>query len=150
MPAGQLADCSWQAVARPAPPDEGVAVGAKEPGAQAVQTRSATAVPAAEKNVPAGHVADVVEGQAKATLKPAAEDVLEAEKVLGAHGLHVRSPVGVAGALKNVPGPHVVFCAAHAVGPGVVAKVDAEKFDEKVFGGQKVQVRSAEGVAASR
>jgi hypothetical protein len=86
-------------VARPAPPDEGVEVGAKEPGAQAVQTRSATAVPAAEKNVPAGHVADVVEGQAKATLEPAAEDVLEAEKVLGAHGLHVRSPVGVAGAL---------------------------------------------------
>jgi hypothetical protein len=36
------------------------------------------------------------------------------------------------------------------VGPGAVKNVDAEKFDEKVFGGQKVQVRSTVGVAASR
>jgi len=86
-------------VARPAPPDEGVATGAKEPGAQAVQTRSATAVLAAEKNMPAGHVGDVVEGQPEATFAPDAEVVLEAEYVLRAQGVHVRSAVGVAAAL---------------------------------------------------
>ena len=42
------------------------------------------------------------------------------------------------------------FCAAHAVGPGVVENVDAEMFDEKVIGGQLAQMRSAVGVAALR
>ena len=69
------------------------------PDSQVAHTRSATAVPAAEKKVPAGHVAEVVEGQPVATLVPAAEDVLKAENVPKAHGLHVRSPVSVALAL---------------------------------------------------
>jgi len=98
VPAGQLADCSWQAVARAVPIVEGEAAGANVPKAQVVQTRSATAVLEAEKKVPAGHVAEVTEGQPAATAAPAAEFVLEAEKVPAAHGLHVRSPVGIAGA----------------------------------------------------
>lgn len=137
-------------MARPAAPDEGVATGAKEPGAQAVQTRSATAVPAAAKNVPAGQVGDVVDGQPKATLAPDAEDVLEAEYVLRAQAVHVLSPVGVAAALKYEPKGQLALWARHAVGPVCVANVDAEMFEEKVYGGQKAQVRSAETVAASR
>jgi len=99
VPAPQKADCfDAQVVATLADTDEGVAPAEKYPVGQAVQIRSAVAVVALLKKVPAGHVALDVNAHAAAVPAAKVDELAVGANVPAAQTLHVRSEVAVAGA----------------------------------------------------
>lgn len=150
MPLGQVVDCFiGQPVARSAPSAEVVLVGENVPTAQAVQTRSDTAVEAAAKKVPFGHVGLCCEAQVSATALPKEETVLDEEKVPAGHVEHTRSAVGVDGAEKKVPDEQLLLCTKGQALATWLCRVEAATADANVPGLQPVQARSEVEFAAA-
>lgn len=118
------------------------------PSGQTEHFRSAVAVDAAEKNVPASQV-ELSRVQEVATTVPNFDAEATEANVPVVQAVQLRSAVAEAAAEKKVPGGHDSLCLDGQAVARLAVMVDSMVFCEKVPAAQGVQTRSRVGVDAA-